>query len=189
MNSALDFAHPPAQRRRLRERRFHHKLCVAALLGILLAAMPALRLWLHQNRLQAANALLVQETQALASATEAVTALQARIAALQQQVAQQQRLTERRAQAGTLLRGIAQASHPQIQLERLQLHSDRAELRGQASSMQAIQDLLGALTGAGLEGARLLDLRTQASAAVEGYAWSLSIPLQAASATDAAGPP
>ncbi|MGO0790197.1 pilus assembly protein [Herbaspirillum seropedicae] len=182
MSSVIDFAHPPAQRRRRREQRFHGWLCAAALLGVLLAMAPGLRIHLHQGRLAAANALLLQEAQALASATRQAAELQTRISALQQRLAQQQQLARRRTQAGLLLRGVARASLPLVQLERLTLQKDHAELHGRAGSMAAIQELQGALAAAGLEGAHLLDLRTQASAAGEGYSWSLSIPLLAAGA-------
>lgn len=182
MSSVIDFAHPPALRRRRREQRFHCWLCAAALLGALLAMAPGLRIHLHQGRLAAANALLLQEAQALASATRQAAELQTRISGLQQRLAQQQQLARRRTQAALLLRGVAQARIASIQLERLKLHKDHAELRGQADSMAAIQELQRALAAAGLEGAHLLDLRTQAGTAAEGYSWSLSIALLAAGA-------
>lgn len=109
MNSVIDFAHPPALRRRRREQRFHGWLCAAALLGVLLAMAPGLRIHLHQGRLAAANALLLQEAQALASATRQAAELQTRISALQQRLAQQQQLARRRTQAGLLLREIGRA--------------------------------------------------------------------------------
>ncbi|MBG7620795.1 pilus assembly protein [Herbaspirillum sp. AP02] len=179
MKPSFDFSRTPQQRRRQRERDFYRWLGAAALLGCLIAAVPGLRVWWHTSSLHQANALLTQELQTLAAQVQQTSALRARIDALNKQISAQEQLARRRQQAILLLRGAAQAGNPQTRLQRVVLQAERAELRGHATTAQAVQDYATALSGAGLDGATLNDLHAEEG----GYAFSVVIPLAPSAAS------
>ncbi|MFJ3057770.1 pilus assembly protein [Herbaspirillum sp. NPDC087042] len=178
MTTPIDFLHAPGRRRRARERLFYGWLATATLLGSLSAGLLALRLHLHTRDLLAASTLLDGQVRALAPQVQASTALRADIERLEKRNTALRQLAQQRAQAAQLLRGVATASDTGMRLQRISLQDGRADLSGQAPTMQAIQDYAGALSGAGLEGATLHDLHAdQQPDATGGYAFSLTIPL------------
>ncbi|HZG20416.1 MAG TPA: pilus assembly protein [Herbaspirillum sp.] len=173
MKPPFDFSRTPRQRRRQRELEFYRRLAAAALLGCLLAALPGLRVAWHTASLRQANALLTEELQTLAPQVQQAGALRTRLASLDKQLKGQEQLARQRRQASLLLRAAAQASSGQTRLQRIVLQPERGELRGHATSAQAVQEFATAVAAAGLEQAALQELHAEDG----GYAFSLLIPL------------
>lgn len=175
----FDFAVPPEQRRRARERAFYRRLAGAALLGALPVAALGWRIDAQTSALAAANRVLEAELQALRPQLEQAAAARLAISAMQTRLTGLERQAARRAQAVRLLRGAAAAAPLAGQLERIALRARHAELHGHAQRTPDVQAYAEALALAGLDGVAIQELHAGKDGAADGYAFTLSVPLPA----------
>ncbi|KAF1047702.1 MAG: hypothetical protein GAK35_00517 [Herbaspirillum frisingense] len=180
MTTGFDFSRTPEQRRRARELRFYRQAAGAALLGVMLAAGPALRMLAHTSGLEEANRLLAAQLQALQPRLDQAAAARQHIAGLRTRLAALDAQSERRMQAARMLGATATATVPDTRLYRIAIRTGDAELRGRAAGTPQVLAFSAALAEAGLDGVAIRDLRANDQSGGEDderYDFSLSIPL------------